>query len=56
MFLNNQQEICDKISLYYGFLKSFFFVKNCSLLISKLQEKASALKREHPAPTFFFSL
>ncbi len=26
-----------------------FFIKNCNLLMSKQQEKASALKREHPA-------
>jgi hypothetical protein len=30
---------------YISFLK-----KNCNLLMSKLQEKPSALKREHPAP------
>ncbi len=25
-----------------------FFIKNCNLLMSKLQEKPSVLKREHP--------
>jgi hypothetical protein len=30
-------------------LKSFFLIKNCNLLMSKLQEKPSGLKREHPA-------
>jgi hypothetical protein len=31
-----------------NFLKSFL-IKNCTLLMSKLQEKPSSLKREHPA-------
>jgi hypothetical protein len=29
--------------------QKFFFIKDCNLLMSKLQEKTSALKREHPA-------
>ncbi len=36
-----------KIQLKY-FLY-LFYIKNCYLLMSKLQEKPSALKREHPA-------
>ncbi len=28
---------------------SFFLIKNCNLLMSELQEKPSALQREHPA-------
>jgi hypothetical protein len=38
----------------------FFLIKNCNLLMSKPQEKPSALKREHPAvqrmkfSTFFY--
>jgi hypothetical protein len=29
--------------------EKFFIIKNCNLLMSKLQEKTSGLKREHPA-------
>ncbi len=29
---------------------NIFWIKNCNLLMSKLQEKTLALKREHPAP------
>jgi hypothetical protein len=32
-----------------NFLYLFFLIKNCNLLMSKLQEKSSALKREHGA-------
>jgi hypothetical protein len=31
------------------FVKYFFRIKNSNLLMSNLQEKPSALKREHPA-------
>jgi hypothetical protein len=50
---DDQQNLRKKYSFIFLFL---FLIKNCNLLIprrpqrmSKLQEKPSALKREHPA-------
>ncbi len=45
---SDDQKLKKKIQLEIFYIY-FFEIKNCNLLMSKLQEKPSTLKREHPA-------